>query len=345
MVKRNAKVRKIVLEGYGNYLKMEKGCFVLKDSKGKETRYPALEMDLGEIELSEGNVITTGALTYCALWFIDVAITTRFGEPVAYLKNFLDDSNVNTRIQQYESLRNGKSLYLLKQFAIGKVEGESQVLRKYGLEPYPHAVQIIEGFLENDLTMLRSNVLRVEGKYAQHYFRQLYSLFPEGIRPVARVSYEAYAGLNNVFNLCYTFLKWKVYRAIVNAHLEPFLGYLHSSLNPFRPNLVCDFMELYRYLIDDFLIQNCKKLTKKDFCVKTVTVSHRKVKRMFLKEELASELVDNLHGYFRNMVAIPRIRSGRKQEIETLINEEAYLLAQYLREEKESWNPRIVALP
>jgi hypothetical protein len=44
------------------------------------------------------------------------------------------------------------------------------------------------------------------------------------------------------------------------------------------------------------------------------------------------------------MVTIPRIRSGRKQEIETLINEEAYLLAQYLRREKESWNPRIVAL-
>jgi CRISPR-associated protein Cas1 len=343
MGRRNAKVRKIVLEGYGNYLKMDKGCFVLKDSRGKETRYPALEMDLGEIELSEGNIITTGALAYCALWFIDVAITTRFGEPVAYLKNFLDDSNVYTRIQQYESLKNRKSLYLLKEFAIGKVEGESQVLKKYGLEPYPHAIQMIKGFLENDLTRLRSKVLRVEGKYAQHYFRQVYSLFPEGVRPVVRVSYEAYAGLNNVFNLCYTFLKWKVYRAIVNAHLEPFLGYLHSSLNPFRPNLVCDFMELYRYLIDDFLIQNCKMLTKKDFYVKTVTISHRKVKRMFLKEELASELIDKLHGYFRNMVTIPRIRSGRKQEIETLINEEAYLLAQYLRGERKSWNPRIVA--
>jgi len=64
---RNAKVRKIRMEGYGNYLKMDKGCFVLKDSRGKVTNYPALEMDLGELELSEGNVITTGALAYCAL--------------------------------------------------------------------------------------------------------------------------------------------------------------------------------------------------------------------------------------------------------------------------------------
>lgn len=344
MVKRNAKVRKIVLEGYGNYLKMEKGCFVLKDGKGKETRYPALEMDLGELELSEGNVITTGALVHCALWFIDVAITTRFGEPVAYLKNFLDDSNVNTRVQQYESLKNGKSLCLLKQFAIGKIEGESQVLRKYGLEPYPHAVEMIKGFLENDLTKLRSRVLRVEGKCAQHYFRQVYTLFPEGIRPLARVSYEAYAGLNNVFNLCYTFLKWKVCRAIVNAHLEPFLGYLHSNLDPFRPNLVCDFMELYRYLVDDFLIENCRYLKPSDFYPKTVIIGGKKAKRIYLKDDLASGLIDRLHGYFTQKVSVNRIRRGEHQELETLINEEALLLGKYLRNERESWTPRI-AIP
>lgn len=218
------------------------------------------------------------------------------------------------------------------------------MLRKYGLEPYPHAVQMIKGFLENDLIRLRSKVLRVEGKYAQHYFRQVYSLFPEGLRPIARVGYEAYAGLNNVFNLCYTFLKWKVYRAIVNAHLEPFLGYLHSSLNPFRPNLVCDFMELYRYLIDYFLVENCRMFTQKDFYVKTVTVGHRRAKRMYLKEELASQLIDKLHQYSRRTVTVPRIRRGERQEIETLINEEALLLAKYLRGEKPAWIPRIVAL-
>jgi len=32
---------------------------------------------------------------------------------------------------------------------------------------------------------------------------------------------------------------------------------------------------------------------------------------------------------------------GDKQELETLINEEALLLAMYLRNEKEDWQPRI----
>jgi hypothetical protein len=35
---------------------------------------------------------------------------------------------------------------------------------------------------------------------------------------------------------------------------------------------------------------------------------------------------------------------GDQQEIETLINEEAFLLAQYLRDESETWAPRMPRL-
>jgi hypothetical protein len=43
-------------------------------------------------------------------------------------------------------------------------------------------------------------------------------------------------------------------------------------------------------------------------------------------------------------VDIPRIRHGKRQELDTLISEEALLFAKYLRGEKESWNPRIPCL-
>jgi hypothetical protein len=35
---------------------------------------------------------------------------------------------------------------------------------------------------------------------------------------------------------------------------------------------------------------------------------------------------------------------GEQQEIETLINEEALLLAMFMRNEKQSWKPRIAEL-
>ena len=45
-----------------------------------------------------------------------------------------------------------------------------------------------------------------------------------------------------------------------------------------------------------------------------------------------------------NKVEIPRVRYGYKQSLDTLINEEALLFAKFLRNEKQSWIPRIVSL-
>jgi hypothetical protein len=44
------------------------------------------------------------------------------------------------------------------------------------------------------------------------------------------------------------------------------------------------------------------------------------------------------------MVEVPRIRHGSRQTVETLINEEALLLAKYLRDERDTWGPRISIL-
>ena len=45
--------------------------------------------------------------------------------------------------------------------------------------------------------------------------------------------------------------------------------------------------------------------------------------------------------YFKSEVEIPRIKVGKRQSIETLINKEALLLAKYLRDERDNWEPRM----
>ena len=47
------------------------------------------------------------------------------------------------------------------------------------------------------------------------------------------------------------------------------------------------------------------------------------------------------YAYLDWHVRILRIRRGKRSSIETLINEEASLLASYLRNEKKDWHPRI----
>jgi CRISPR/Cas system-associated endonuclease Cas1 len=99
---------------------------------------------------------------------------------------------------------------------------------------------------------------------------------------------------------------------------------LHSVQHG-KPSLVCDFQELYRYLIDDFLIQYCQELKSKDFFVKTEDLTRKKKgKREYLKDKLTREMMKQLTKYFGSYIEISRIKLGKKQTIETLIKGKVY---------------------
>jgi CRISPR-associated protein Cas1 len=339
---RNAKALKIELLDYGSYFGMEKGCFIIRDKEGKTARYPTFESEIGEIQIKSGNTVSSGALASCGFWGIDCLFLTQKGRPVAMLKSLDDDSHVKTRICQYEALKNEKSEYIAKQLILGKLEGQNQVLSKYGLKRHDYSIQQkIKNLEDEDTARLRTRLMSIEGHFSDNYFNQILSLIPYSVRPNSRKTFKAYDGINNLFNLCYEMLSWKVHHALIKAKLEPYLGFLHS-LAEGKPSLICDFMELYRYLIDDYVIQYCKRLQKRDFGTKYEDFSpNRKGKREYLNDTLTHDLTRSLNEYFKTKVEIPRIRMGKNQEIETLINEEALLFAMYLRNERKVWTPRI----
>jgi len=98
-------------------------------------------------------------------------------------------------------------------------------------------------------------------------------------------------------------------------------------------------------VIDDFLIERCRKLRKKDFVVVTDFMMRLKMgKRIHLCEYEADSLADGLNDLFSRYVEISRIRHGQRQTLGTLISEEALLLAKFLRNERKEWNPRIPSL-
>ena len=64
-------------------------------------------------------------------------------------------------------------------------------------------------------------------------------------------------------------------------------------------------------------------------------------KRIHLCEYEADSLADDLNDLFNREVDILRIKHGKKQTLDTLISEEALLLAKFLRDERNTWTPRI----
>ncbi len=159
-------------------------------------------------------------------------------------------------------------------------------------------------FDDKDLRTLRNKLTSIEGKFSRQYFLQVLEMFNESIRPQGRKTYRAYDILNNVLNLGYSVLFWKIQLAVIHAKLEPYLGFLHSEQFG-KPSLVCDMQELYRFLVDDFAIAYCGNLKPRDCVLKNEDCLGKKVKREFLSDTKAREYVKSLDQYFEIKVSIP----------------------------------------
>ena len=59
---------------------------------------------------------------------------------------------------------------------------------------------------------------------------------------------------------------------------------------------------------------------------------------------VGANAMKKLYDLFDSLVEVARIAIGRRQTVETLINEEALLLAKFLKKESGTWVPR-VAVP
>ena len=69
---------------------------------------------------------------------------------------------------------------------------------------------------------------------------------------------------------------------------------------------------------------------------------NKKGKRVYLNNSQTRVLMKQLDKFFESYIEVPRIKIGKKQTIETLINEENLLFAKFLRTERKNWAPRIV---
>jgi CRISPR-associated protein Cas1 len=363
---KHQKCRKIVLNESGYFLRRKQGAFVVSEirSRRQVEKYPILEGELGEIQVVSGNLLSSGALVTAAFNRIPVILKTNLGSPVAIMVS-VDDcfSHAETRIFQLTLFQNIQSLMIPKEIVLAKLRGQNEVLKKYGLkrigfeafdavkQAYQKTLSIkeLDEYIEHDrfpkdaLGRLRLKLLQIEGHASRFYFKQIFDLLPESLRPTTRKGFKAYDGVNNTLSLGYRILSFKVLKALISAKLEPYLGFYHTPQYG-SPSLVNDFMEIYRYLIDDFTMGFCRRLEPKDFVLKSETFAGRKGKRAFLGPEKNRQFLNALEALFQTKVEVPRVRRGKRQEIETLIGEEALLLARFVRSQQEHWVPRVAIL-
>jgi len=182
------------MDGNGSYLGMSKGCFVLKDRNGNEEKYPLFENEIKEVVLRSGNLVSTGALSSLGFWGVDVMVMTQRGRPVAMMKSLDDDSHVKTRLCQYEAYNGEKRPYIAKQIVLSKMRGQNILLGKYGLQPHDEKEirSKIDDLESSDPVSFGQKLNGIEGKFTEHYFKQILGLLPENLRPEKRKKFKAY---------------------------------------------------------------------------------------------------------------------------------------------------------
>jgi len=139
--------------------------------------------------------------------------------------------------------------------------------------------------------------------------------------------------------------------SILRSHLRIF-RFNNQAINPFSKliNQKCQLgaylkFSLYCHHIDNFIVEYARNLKPKILVTKDEDYSsNRKGKRQYLDDAETGEFTKRLNVYFRTKVNIPRIMRGEKQELETLINEEALLFVKFLRNETKEWKPRTAIL-
>jgi CRISPR-associated protein Cas1 len=323
---------KVVLSEFGQSLGVSKDCFTVKQENKAEQKIPFWKTN--EVVVASKNTVSVDSLLWASLYNVDVVFTMHNGKPLAYLHSIKDNGNVKTRLNQLKAHESKKGLEIAKTVLLHKVGNENSLLKHLNLKPYeenprlPNLSDIahIEAQKLNQIVRLRLN--HIEENFSLWFYAQTFQLFPKWLRVKNRIKRNATDPLNNLLNISFEVLMWKVMKAVIKSKLEPYLGFLHS-VSYGKPSLVCDLIEPFRPYIMLFLLNYCKTLEPKDF---KRTFFKDQLPRYFLTHETTWKLVQALNkNLFEAYIPMQRNREhGFRMQFETLIDEYASLTAKTL---------------
>lgn len=270
-------------------------------------------------------MVSVDSLLWASLYNVDVTFTMHNGKPLCFLHSIKNEGKVKTRLNQLRAYDSRKGLEIAKAILIQKIENENDLLKHLDLRPYeqnrrvPKSSEIAQIEAEKLTQNLRLKLTHIEENFSVWFYAQIFPQFPKWLRVKNRIKRNAIDPLNNLLNLSYEILMWKVMKAVVKSKLEPYLGFLHAEAWG-KPSLVCDLVEPFRPYIVHFLLHYCKTLEPKDF---KRTFFKNKVPRYFLTHKTTWNLIENLNKQLFEAYIPQQInrKIGFKMQFETLIDE------------------------
>jgi CRISPR-associated protein Cas1 len=261
-----------------------------------------------------------------------LGVVTGYKVPLTY------EQRAENRISQYQSNLNGKSLEIAKEIIKTKVKRQSINISYFGLEnqkvrrgtEFREPNKIIDSELnklDKIKSLSRNKLVLIEGRINEAYWNSLKKVIPEKYHFELRVKRGATDKFNNLLNLSYSFLFNLVLEKTLEAHLDTHMGFIHS-IQYSKPSFILDVMELYRPIIDYYVVLGSHHLSvKKDF--------KQKNKRQFLKTEYFNLWRKRHELLFQTKFTVNKARWGSNLALHRIIGEDILNIAGYLRGNKK----------
>lgn len=257
-----------VVNDWGAYLGVRNGliyCYV-----DKEVKWSISPVELSAIVIKVNASISTEVIKLCNEYGVDVIFEDK-NKPVARLLNAKYGGFMRVWTAQLKSRK--KSNNIASAIVKGKIYNQMVTLRyyhkKYGLEELDEAMRKFDELLRRE-PKSREEALQVEAEAAKFYWRAVASLLPKELNFKQRKKRGAEDPFNVALNIGYGVLRNSVWKAVIVAGLNPYIGYLHKFRSG-RPSLVLDLMEEFRSpFVDRPLISKARENPEKIKDVKTV---------------------------------------------------------------------------
>jgi CRISPR-associated protein Cas1 len=252
---------------------------------------------------------------------------------------------VRTRRAQFAAYNDERALLIGRALASAKLKNQAGLLRymaKYRKESAPECYakvrEAMTGILTHEarikevakeavhIEQLREPLMLLEAHAARHYWRGFSALLPEGVSWPGREGRGSREAVNSIINYGYGVLYGEVERAIVQAGLDPYAGYVHAD-RPGKYSLVLDLIEPFRQPVVARAMLN--------FLGKGGLIEQEENGLLTSKtcKEIAARVKERLDRSTRH--------NGKHFTLRHLLQEQARHLAGFLRGERATFEPYI----
>ncbi len=225
---------------------------------GKDIHHTVFVHKMNQLILCGNITLTPPARNVLFKNNIDTVFLSRNGR---YIGRFcqMEPKNIELRKQQFARAADTDfALVFAKAIVAGKLANMTTILmrihRKQNNKHLVEQTRRLRSIISQSGSATSVEMLRgYEGQGSAIYFSLFNRGFDQDQGFMRRVRRPPTDPVNAVLSLLYTFLYNQVYSAIRQAHLDPYLGHLHS-LDYGRYSLVLDLMEEFRPVIVDSLV-------------------------------------------------------------------------------------------